>query len=91
MKVLSFLNLADNGLGTLVLAEGWEEGDGIFYGPDNEEQADPPPGSGPAGIIAVANAARNMGALTSLDLSSNQLTGGYPCNDMSGNMLNPPA
>jgi hypothetical protein len=64
MKALSSLNLADNNLGTLVLPEGWEEEDGVFCGPDDEQQWDPPPGSSPAGIIAVANAIKDMGALS---------------------------
>jgi hypothetical protein len=64
MEALSSLNLADNNLGALVLPEGWEEEDGVFCGPDDEEQCDRPPGSSPAGIIAVANAIKDMGALS---------------------------
>jgi hypothetical protein len=46
---------------------------------------------GPTSGFHLAGVIRDMGALTSLDLSSSQLTGGYPFNDMSGNMLNLPA
>jgi hypothetical protein len=74
MRALSSLNLADNSLGLLDLPEGWEEEDGIFYGPDDEEQDDPPPGFSPAGIIAVANAIKDMRAMTSLNLASNDLS-----------------
>jgi hypothetical protein len=72
-EAMTSLNLADNSLGALDLPEGWEEEDGIFYGPDDEEQDDPPPGSSPAGIIAVANAIKDMRAMTSLHLSNNAL------------------
>jgi hypothetical protein len=41
------------------------------------------------GPAAIADAIKNMGALTSLDLSLNYLAGEYG-NDMSGNILNPP-
>jgi hypothetical protein len=71
---LSSLNLADNNIGsTLVLPEGWEEEDGVFCGPDGEENEDPPPGSSLAGIIAVANAIKDMEALLRLDLARNGL------------------
>jgi hypothetical protein len=46
---------------------------------------DPTSGFHLAGVI------KDMGTLTSLDLSSNRLIGRYPFTDMSGNMLNPPA
>jgi hypothetical protein len=72
-RALSSLNLADNNLGELVLPEGWVKEGVIFYGPDDAAQGDPPPGSSPAGIISVANAIKDMGALTSLNLSSNWL------------------
>jgi hypothetical protein len=43
-----------------------------------------------SGVIAIADAIPDMGALTSLDLSSNRLTG-EDGDDMSGKILNPPA
>jgi hypothetical protein len=46
---------------------------------------------GAGDALLIANDISDMGALTSLDVSSNQLTGDYPYGDMSGNMLNPPA
>jgi hypothetical protein len=46
---------------------------------------------GAEGGFHLAGVIKNMGALMSLDLSSNYLVGDpYPY-DMSGNMLNPPA
>jgi hypothetical protein len=42
-----------------------------------------------SGIVAIADAIPDMGALTSLNLSSNYLTGDDG-DDMSGNMLNAP-
>jgi hypothetical protein len=66
--------LANNNLGALVLPRGWEEDDGFFYGPDGEEQDDPPPGSSP-GIIAIANAISDMGAMMKLDMSRNKFKG----------------
>jgi hypothetical protein len=40
-----------------------------------------------SGVVVLADVIPGMGALMSLDLSSNYLTGGYPYNDMPGNML----
>jgi hypothetical protein len=73
MGALSSLNLADNNLGALVPPEGWIVDDSIFYGPNDEEQGDPPPGSTPAGITAVANAIRDMGAILSVNLLQNDI------------------
>jgi hypothetical protein len=75
MGALSYLNLADNNLGALVPpdSEGWIVENNIFYGPNDEEQEDPPPGSSPAGIIVVANAIKDMGALSVLSLKMNGL------------------
>jgi hypothetical protein len=73
MGALTSLNLADNNLGALVLPKGWEEYDGFFYGPDDEDQDNPPPGSSPTGIIAIANAISDMRALSSLNVSENQI------------------
>jgi hypothetical protein len=76
---LTLLNLAQNDLGELVLSEGWTKtGDGFYDGPivfkhaDGREQKEGP-GSKPEGIIAIANAIPDMGALTSLDISENEL------------------
>jgi hypothetical protein len=74
---LTSLNLAANNLGELVLPEGWSTKDkgepwqkNIHV--DGREQKEDP-GSKPEGIIAIANAIPNMGAMTSLNLASNKL------------------
>jgi hypothetical protein len=82
MGAMTSLNLANNNLGELVipitLPAGWEEGknqgDGrrIFRKPGGEWAFDGPP-KAPLGAIAIANAIKDMGALTSLNLSSNKL------------------
>jgi hypothetical protein len=71
---LSSLNLAANSLGELVLPEGWSKEDTwggmpTFKHADGREQKEDP-GSKPEGIIAIANAIPDMGALTSLDISN---------------------
>jgi hypothetical protein len=77
MGALSILNLAANNLGAFVLSKGWTEyydkdEDEEWYGhTDGREQKDKP--GKPEGIIAIANAIPDMGALTSLNLSSNNL------------------
>ena len=77
MRALSVLNLAKNNLGQLVLPKGWTEGydqdDGeeVYKHTDGREQMDNP--GKPEGIIAIANAIPDMGALTSLNLASNML------------------
>jgi hypothetical protein len=72
---LSALNLASNNLGKIVLAAGWRSKDGDGYhpwvGPDGQEQHEKP--GKPDGIIAIANAIPDMGALTCLNLASNSL------------------
>jgi hypothetical protein len=79
MGALSVLNLAENNLGELVLPDGWAEGydeDGWAEGykhTDGREQKDPPEGSKAEGIIAIANAIPDMGALMKLDLRSTNI------------------
>jgi hypothetical protein len=71
---LSYLNLASNGIGELVLPEGWSEkyGDATTFGythGDGREQKEAPEGSTgskPGGAIAIANAIKDMGALSKL-------------------------
>jgi hypothetical protein len=62
------LNLASNNLDEVVLAAGWRSKDDDGYrpwvGPEGQEQ-DEKPGK-PEGIIAIANAIPDMGALTKL-------------------------
>jgi hypothetical protein len=66
------LNLADNKLGELVLPEGWQEtGYKKWTHSDGSEAAE---NTGkPAGIIAIANAIPDMGALLVLSLKGNGL------------------
>jgi hypothetical protein len=72
---MTSLNLASNGLGEIVLAEGWrsKDNDGCYpwIGPDGQEQNEKP--GKPEGIIAIANAIPNMGAILVLYLESNDL------------------
>ena len=72
--------MASNKIGALVLPEGWtkkrERFDGkrqdVFTHADGTKQiADP--GSKPIGVVALANAIPDMGALTKIDLSRNNI------------------
>jgi hypothetical protein len=67
--------LAENNLGELVLPEGWtkdyHDGQKVYTHTDGREQTDKP--GKPEGIIALANAIPDMRALTSLNLSLNNL------------------
>ena len=53
---------------------------------DGREQEDAPEGSKPEGTIALARAIPTMGALTSLDISSNNI-GGYYTEEYPGQNL----
>ena len=76
-RALSVLNLAENQLGKLVLPEGWTEDydsvedEDVYKHTDGREQTDNP--GKPEGIIAIANAIPDIGAMTSLNLASNDL------------------
>jgi hypothetical protein len=80
MRAMSVLNLASNNLGELVLPGGWtkkgERFDGkrqyVFTHADGSKQIGHP--GKPEGIIAIANAIPNMGALIKLDISSNGIS-----------------
>jgi hypothetical protein len=77
MRALSFLNMADNNLGELVPPEGWSiKNRGYSYQMyvhiDGREQKEDP-GSIPEGIVALANAFPDMGALTKLILKDNAM------------------
>jgi hypothetical protein len=81
IRALMSLNLANNNLGELVLPKGWTKtGDGGMWDPfvfkhaDGREQKKDP-GSKPEGIISIASVISDMGALTSLNLSSNDIGG----------------
>ena len=68
--------MAENNLGELVLPKGWTEHynysrEEVYRHTDGREQKNKP--GKPEGIIAIANAIPDMRALTSLNLSSNNL------------------
>jgi hypothetical protein len=69
------LNLASNNLGEIVLAAGWRSKDdddrAPWIGPEGQEQ-DEKPGK-PEGIIAIAKAIPDMGALLVLSLKDTNL------------------
>jgi hypothetical protein len=75
MGALSVLNLASNNLGEIVLAAGWRSKDNEdmapWVGPEGQEQREKP--GKPEGIITIANAIKDNGALTKLILKDNRL------------------
>jgi hypothetical protein len=81
MGALLCLDVSDNNLGELVPPEGWTKGDYIsgsgkynwFHTDGRKEEGAVPSGSTPDGIVALADAIPDVGALTSLNLSSNGL------------------
>jgi hypothetical protein len=89
------LNLASNKLGEIVLPEGWSYYDkyqpGNYYDTymhtDGREQKENP--GKPEGIIAIAKAIPDMGALTRLDISKNRFfhDDGGPAGKALGDML----
>jgi hypothetical protein len=73
---LTSLNLASNSLGQLALPEGWEEHEsskGYFRLNGGEWTQSVPAGAKAEGIIALANAIPDMGALSVLSLKKNSL------------------
>jgi hypothetical protein len=74
-EALSVLNLASNNLGEIVLAAGWRSKYNINMAPwvglEGQEQNEKP--GKPEGIIAIANAIPDMGALIKLDISNNRI------------------
>jgi hypothetical protein len=79
-RALSFLDISNNGIGEWVQPSGWKdtcgdddwELDTRYQHTDGTKQWNEP-GKLPEGAIAIANAIKDMGALTSLNLSSNNL------------------
>jgi Leucine-rich repeat (LRR) protein len=73
---MTSLNLSSNALGELVLPAGWtKEGrswDPLYKHSDGKEQKEHPGGE-PEGIIIIANAIKNMRAMTNLNLANNSL------------------
>jgi hypothetical protein len=94
---LSVLNLASNNLGELVLPQGWTQGFtanySVEYTHTDGTKQDQHPGK-PEGILALASAIPDMGALSVLNLASNNLggwNGKYSSksrHDTSGNTYN---
>jgi hypothetical protein len=80
-RALTSLNLASNHIGVPVLPEGWaknvEDYEGkhqyVFTNTDGTKQTLHP--GKPEGIIAVADAINDMGALTLLNMSKNRIKG----------------
>jgi hypothetical protein len=72
---LTHLDVSGNSLGQLVLPDGWEANrNGVHYSQHGGDWTTTvPAGSQPLGIIAIANAIPDMGAMTSLNLSENLL------------------
>ena len=75
---LTSLNISKNRIGVLVPPDGWEtgfngKGQQGFKTTGGEWTMTPPDGAKPEGVIALADAIKNNGALTSLDISSNRL------------------
>ena len=79
-RALLCLDVSDNNLGELAPPEGWTKGAHIYAGSyrwshtdGRKEEGVVPSGSMPGGIIALANVIPDMGAMTSLNLASNEL------------------
>ena len=87
-QTITELNLANNNIGQLVLPDGWtvdeyppQSGRLVYRGPapapapgsHRVGSRDAPAGSRAAGIIALVEGIRNIGTLTSLDISANNI------------------
>jgi Ran GTPase-activating protein (RanGAP) involved in mRNA processing and transport len=74
-RVLTSLNLASNNIGQIVPPEGWEvAGNGFqFRQPGGDWTNNVPEGAKQEGVIALADAILDMGALLHLDISENIL------------------
>jgi hypothetical protein len=77
---LTALNLADNKLGEMVLPEGWSHGyhgdysgEKFYKHTDGGEMKNGTPEGTTSGTIVIAAVIPDMGAMTSLDLSSNKI------------------
>jgi hypothetical protein len=85
IRALSSLNLASNKVGEMVPPAGWTKrrvesqeeydvyGNEVCVHADGTKQKQDPPGSKPEGVIAVTNAIKHMGALTSLHVGKNSI------------------
>jgi hypothetical protein len=72
MMALTVLNLANNNLGELVLIDGWTKGCVDEYTHADGRKQKEPPGT-PEGVIAIANAIKDMRLLSSVNLLNNNL------------------
>ena len=75
---LTDLNVSNNSIGQMVLPEGWTFNPSVpayrqYTHTDGRQQEVPPEGSKPEGVIALADAIKNNGALSSLNLSQNAI------------------
>jgi hypothetical protein len=91
MGALTSLNVANNNLGQSVPPEGWTKkaADSAhnwssWYQHTAGMEQKEAPRSKPEGIIAIANAIKDMGAITRLNISNNQLCGHWKTPDFSG-------
>jgi hypothetical protein len=78
MGAMTSLNLANNNIGQQYDTDGWQydtDANEYWKEVDGEEQVseDVPEGCVQLGVIAVANAIKDMGAMTSLNLASNDI------------------
>jgi Leucine-rich repeat (LRR) protein len=80
MGALTTLDMSNNNIGQLVLAEGWSTdyipsytGNDKYTHSDGRKQATGPDGSCAEGFIALASAIPDMRALTKFDISKNDL------------------
>jgi hypothetical protein len=75
MGALTHLDASGNNLGQLVSSDGWEaHSNGTHYGQHGGNWTTiVPAGLQPLGIIAIANAIPDMGALIKLDVSNNHI------------------
>jgi hypothetical protein len=81
MGASTSLDLSGNHLCQIVLTDGItysaaKSGQMLYWKDRKSLGADPPPGCGHIGVISIVDAIRDMGALTSLNLSSNNLEAG---------------
>ena len=80
---MTSLHLADNNIGEMIMSDGWqfdEDADEYWKEVDREEIVEKQLPAGeqlatesPVGAIAIANAIKDMRAMTSLDISNNSI------------------
>ena len=74
---MTSLNISNNSVGEIVTVDGWSYSKAttgqMAYFKDGKGQLAAPPGCGPLGVIALADAIKTNGALASLDLSQNSI------------------